>query len=177
VKVTLQAAVAVAAAFFGTVLPHQPALAQEAVVGVDDAEALFTSPDPRLNANKQVVYHVVRDLLEAGHWELADRYLTDRYIQHNPNAPSGRQGVVDLFTKRLGVVPRPIPLRTTRKIVAVLAEGDLVMVAFPSEQPDPAEPGKTYWTTWFDMFRLKDGKVDEHWDNSPKFGPPPPSRP
>ncbi len=174
-KFTIRAVSALGAACLCALLPGQPAVAQEAVVGVADAEALFTSPDPKLHANKQVVYHVVRDLLEAGHWELADRYLTERYIQHNPNAPSGRQGVVDLFTKRLGVVPTPIPEKTTRKIVAVLAEGDLVMVAFPSEQPDPVEPGKTYSTTWFDMFRIQDGKVDEHWDNSPKFPLPPAS--
>jgi predicted SnoaL-like aldol condensation-catalyzing enzyme len=33
---------------------------------------LFTSPDPKLNANKQVVLHIMRDLLEANHWEMAD---------------------------------------------------------------------------------------------------------
>jgi len=33
------------------------------------------------------------DLLEAGHWELADKYLTERYIQHNPNAAFRRAGV------------------------------------------------------------------------------------
>lgn len=62
--------------------------AQEAVVAVADKEALLTSPDPFLNANKQVVYHIMRDLLEAGHWDKADRFLTERYLQHNPNVPS-----------------------------------------------------------------------------------------
>ncbi len=48
------------------------ALAQEAVVGVADPDALFTSPDPQLNINKQAAYHIMKDLLEANHWELAD---------------------------------------------------------------------------------------------------------
>src|SRR5438067_686176 len=47
--------------------------AQETVVGVSDPEALFHSSDPKLDANKQAAYHIVRDLLEAGHWELADK--------------------------------------------------------------------------------------------------------
>src|SRR5256886_16670563 len=82
--------------------------AQEAVVGVSDPEALFHSNDPRLDTNKQTAYHIVRDLLEAGHWELADKYPTERYIQHNPNATSGRRGVVkDLTEVRQGKA-RPV---------------------------------------------------------------------
>src|SRR6476620_11073839 len=57
--------------------------AQAPVVGASDPDALFHSSDPKLNANKQAAYHIVRDLLEAGHWELADKSLTERYIQHN----------------------------------------------------------------------------------------------
>jgi len=148
------------------------ARAQEAVAAAADAEALFTSPDPQLNANKQVVYHVVRDLMEAGHWELADRYMTERYIQHNPNVPSGRKTVVEFFTRWPGFAPKPIPEKTASKIAAVLAEGDLVTVVFASERPDPTRPGATYTTAWFDMWRVRDGKVDEHWDAATK-GPPP----
>jgi predicted SnoaL-like aldol condensation-catalyzing enzyme len=44
-------------------------------------------------------YQIVKDLLECGHWELADRYLTDRYIHHNPNAASGREGVVSFSSR------------------------------------------------------------------------------
>src|SRR5438445_10430501 len=79
--------------------------AQEPVVGASDPDALFHSSDPKLNANKQAAYHIVKDLLEAGHWELADKYLTERYIQHNPNAASGRAGVVRFFTEIRKVTP------------------------------------------------------------------------
>jgi predicted SnoaL-like aldol condensation-catalyzing enzyme len=135
---------------------------------VADAEALFTSPDPKLNRNKQVVYHIERDLLEAGHWELADRYLTERYIQHNPNAASGRAGVVAYFTKVLKVQPKPIPRKLTQKVVAVVAEGDYVVVVTPRVLKDPNDPTKSYTTSWFDMWRIVDGKADEHWDPATK---------
>src|SRR5438045_8796516 len=101
--------------------------AQEAVVGASDPEALFHSSDPKLNANKQAAYHIVKDLLEAGHWELADKYLTERYIQHNPNAASGRAGVVRFFTEIRKVTPTPIPEKMTTKVVSVVAEGALVV--------------------------------------------------
>jgi hypothetical protein len=53
------------------------ARAQEPVVGAPDADALFHSPDPTLDRNEQAAYHIEKDLLEAGHWELADRWLTE----------------------------------------------------------------------------------------------------
>ena len=144
------------------------ARAQEPVAGAPDAEALFTSPDPKLHRNKQAAYHIVKDLLEAGHWELADRWLTERYIQHNPNAGSGRAAVVDFFTKVLKVEPKPIPVKLKTKVVAVVAEGDYVVVVFPREVKDPKDPTKTYTTSWFDMWRFVDGKADEHWDGATK---------
>ncbi len=64
------------------------AYAQEAVIEAKDKDALFTSKDPVLHANKQIVYHIVKDLLEAGQWGEADKYLSERYLQHNPNVPS-----------------------------------------------------------------------------------------
>ncbi|WP_027487630.1 nuclear transport factor 2 family protein [Allorhizobium undicola] len=145
-----------------------PALSQEPVVGVANSDALFTSPDPVLNRNKQTTYRIIKELLEAGHWDRADQYLTERYIQHNPNAASGRQGVVDYFTKVLKVTPKPIPEKMQTKIVSVVAEGDLVTVAFPREMKDPKDPSKTYTTTWFDSWRFVDGKADEHWDSALK---------
>ena len=138
-------------------------MAQEPVTGAADAEALFHSSDPKLETNKQAAYHIVKDLLEAGHWELADRYLTERYIQHNPMARSGRAGVVDFFTKTLKVVPKPIPGKTATPIVAVVAEGDMVVVVYPRTM-SAGDPAKAYSTTWFDMWRFVDGKADEHWD-------------
>lgn len=142
-----------------------PVLAQEPVVGVREPEKLFTSKDKRLHANKQVVLHIVRDLLEAGHWKDAPKYLSQRYLQHNPNVASGLDPVMRYFSSR---PENPIPKADAwkTKVVAVLAEGDLVAVAFVRELPHPNEPGKTYTTTWFDMWRIKDGKADEHWDGA-----------
>ena len=52
------------------------ASASEPVVGVKDAEALFTSKDPKLNRNKQAAYHIQKELLECNFWQDADKYLT-----------------------------------------------------------------------------------------------------
>ena len=152
-----------------------PAIAQEPVIGVTGAEAdaLFTSPNPKLNVNKQAAYHIMKDLLEANHWDLAANWLTPAYHQHNPNVASGRDGVVKFFSSFRK--PSDIPEHLTKtKIAAVVAEGDLVIVVTPREFTDPRDPSKKYSTSWFDMWRFVDGKADEHWDGATITPPPPP---
>lgn len=159
-------------ALIAVALAGGSARAQEPVTGVADPEALFTSRDPKLHANKQVVLRIVRDLLEAGRWSEAPKYLTQRYIQHNPNVASGLDPVMKFFS---GSPARPIPGRNNwrTKVVSVVAEGDLVVVATVRELPHPRQPGKTYTTTWFDMWRIKGGKADEHWDPDTIAAAPP----
>jgi predicted SnoaL-like aldol condensation-catalyzing enzyme len=152
-----------------------PALAQEPVTGVTGAEAdaLFHSKDPVLDTNKQAAYHIMKDLLEANHWDLANKWITERYIQHNPNVKSGLDPVVKFFESVRK--PSPIPEHLTKtRIVAVVAEGDKVIVVTPREYTDPRDPTKKYTTTWFDMWRFVDGKADEHWDGAMINPPAPP---
>ncbi|MFW0717456.1 nuclear transport factor 2 family protein [Pedobacter sp. N23S346] len=140
--------------------------AQDAVTAAKNPDALFTSKNPVLHKNKQAAYHIVKDLLEANHWEMADKYLTERYIQHNPNAGNGRAAVIHFFTQILKVKPTPIPKKMKTQVVSVVAEGDLVTVAFVKEEKHPTDPSKTYTTTWFDQWRFVNGKADEHWDGA-----------
>mgnify|MGYP002385779656 FL=1 len=60
--------------------------------------------------------------------------------------------------------PIPKPNEWKTQVVSVVAEGDLVVVATVRELKDKS--GKPYTTTWFDMWRMKDGKADEHWDGA-----------
>jgi predicted SnoaL-like aldol condensation-catalyzing enzyme len=149
--------------------------AQERVVGVADPEALFTDKDPVLHRNKQAAYHITKDLLEANQWQDADKYLTERYLQHNPMAASGRDSVVRFFTDVMKRKPSAVPAKMKTPVVAVVAEGDYVIVVFPREFPRPDDPSKTYTSTWFDILRFVDGKADEHWD--PATLPAAPPRP
>ena len=55
---------------------------------------------------------------------------------------------------------------------AIVAEGDRVILSFVREAPDPKDPSVKYTTTWFDMFRIVNGKIVEHWDSATK-GPGP----
>ena len=89
---------------------------------------------------------------------------------------SGLDPVVKFFTGFRKPTRFPEHLTKT-KIVAVVAEGDLVIVVTPREFKDPRDPSKTYTTSWFDMWRFVDGKADEHWDGATINPPPPPPPP
>lgn len=142
------------------------AQAQIPVQGNSNHELLLASPDPRAAQNKRLVYDFWRQVFEAGHMELAEKYMAESYIQHNPNVPTGRAAFMDFFSRF--VKPKPIEPRVKGNLVAIVAEGDLVILSFVREAADPKDTTKKYTTTWFDMFRIEGEKIAEHWDAAPK---------
>lgn len=146
------------------VLTSLPLLAQEPVVGVADPESLFVDSDPVLHRNKQATFHIMKELLQCGQWDRAGEWLTDQYLQHNPQAASGLAGVVYFFTEVLKVPRDGVCDEFTQEIVAVIAEDDYVTVLWPRRYVHPENAGQIYSTTWFDTWRFVDGKADEHWD-------------
>src|SRR5690606_20422652 len=58
-------------------------------------------------------------------------------------------------------------------LIQLIAEGDYVMTSFVRPEKDAA--GETYYSTWFDLYRIEDGKIAEHWDpmlkSDPKIDP------
>jgi predicted SnoaL-like aldol condensation-catalyzing enzyme len=131
-----------------------------------DHAALLASPDARLAGNKRLVYDFWREVFEAGHMELAEKYMAESYVQHNPNVPTGRAAFIEFFTRFKK--PKPVEPKVAAPLVSITAEGDLVILSFARELPDPKDPSKKYTTTWFDMFRIEGGKIAEHWDPAVK---------
>lgn len=95
----------------------------------------------------------------------AQALLAPDYIQHNPGVPTGAAPV-------LGFIPAleesGLELTTHR----VLAQGDFVVThgTYKNAQAFGAPT-----LVGFDVFRVEDGKVAEHWDNLQPPGPPNPS--
>jgi predicted SnoaL-like aldol condensation-catalyzing enzyme len=159
----LLAAALVCAPFLG----QTRVFAQTPVTGVPDPEALVKDKDPKLEANKRLIYNLFREILEARHMELADKYLAQDFIQHNPNAADGLDALKKYFANS---TPQPIAPKVKRKITAMIAEGDMVAVFYPSERTDPKDKSKKYTTAGFDLYRIQNGKVVEHWDAATKAG-------
>lgn len=143
------------------------ALAQVPVTATVDHQKLLASHDPKLAANKKLVYDFWREVFEAGHLELAEKYMAADYIQHNPNVATGRDAFVTFFSAIKK--PKPIEDKVAAPLVNIVAEGDIVLLTFVREYKEPKDASKTYTTTWFDMFRIENGKIAEHWDPAQKL--------
>lgn len=142
------------------------AAAQEPVLAAPNQLKLLDSSDLVIAKNKRLVYDFWREVFEGGHLELASKYLAKSYIQHNPNVPTGRDGFVQFFSQYSK--PKPIAASIQAPLVSIVAERDLVILSFVKEHGDPKDSASKYTTTWFDMFRVTDGKIVEHWDSALK---------
>lgn len=97
--------------------------------------------------------------------EAARTLLADDYIQHNPAVPTGAAPIVGFIP---ALEKSGIRLTTHR----VLAEGDLV-VTHSTYESAHLLGGPTMVA--FDVFRVEDGRIAEHWDNLAPLTPPNPS--
>ena len=107
-----------------------------------------------------------RTIIQGAHTELAPKYFLESYIQHNPNVATGRDAMVAYMKSTRPV--REIQPTITFPVIAIMAEGDLVTIATVSYADDPEHPGQKWAGTHFDLFRIENGKIAEHWDSVPK---------
>lgn len=105
-------------------------------------------------ANKAIVEAFVADVLQGGAPEKITDYIsTDRYLQHNPNVADGLDG---LGAALQAMAEAGMAMRYDETHL-VVAEGNFVFTASEGAMGDTP-------TAFFDLFRLEDGKIVEHWD-------------
>jgi len=106
-----------------------------------------TSPEQ----NKALVLEAFDALFNRRNYAAAERYWSDRYIQHSAHIEPGRDGLVDLV--------RSLPDTLRYENHLILAEDDYVIAhgRFSGNGRDAAFIAA-------DIVRLEDGKLAEHWD-------------
>lgn len=108
-----------------------------------------------LQANKQTAIEFYRTAYYGNPEKAVERYVGDRYKQHNPEVADGKDGFVDYFKRMAEEYPKK-----EIQFLRAVAEGDLV--ALHTHQ---IWPGNEQYVT-MDFFRFNEkGKIVEHWDS------------
>ena len=104
-------------------------------------------------ANKKMVVTFYQALFGDHDLSAAEKYVAPSYIQHNPGLPDGRDAMVNMAKGLFANAPKG-----KADIRKVADDGDLVWLHVRGQfGPGPA-------SSVVDIFRVKDGKIVEHWD-------------
>ena len=107
-----------------------------------------------LESNKKIVTDFYQQMFGDKDISAVDKYISsDEYIQHNPTVADGAEAFKEAAKIWFEGAPR-----TKVDILRIAAEGDLVFIHVRDMNPDGS------LQSVIDIFRLKDGKIVEHWD-------------
>lgn len=108
----------------------------------------------RQETNTEAVLEFYELAINRKDFEAAEKFLGPHYIQHNPSAADGKEGL-----KRFVHYLREELPDYRSEIKRHFADGDYVILHVHNK-PTPESRGRAV----VDIFRLEDGKVVEHWD-------------
>ena len=113
------------------------------------------SDEGKTKANKSIVKQFITDVLINGKAEKITEYIsTESYLQHNSNIADGLEGLGTAL-KYLAENGLVMEYEKTHKI---LGEGNFVLSI------SEGKFGKGDHVSFYDLFRLENGKIVEHWD-------------
>jgi predicted SnoaL-like aldol condensation-catalyzing enzyme len=120
----------------------------------------------RLENNKKLAQRFMDLVVNPETAAQARNMMTDEYVQHNPNLPDGPDAILNFAAMDEGKEAKAfMKIAGPAKFIA---EGDHVIMIQPLSRPDPLHPGEEYTLWWFDMWRIENGKLAEHWDADEK---------
>jgi steroid delta-isomerase-like uncharacterized protein len=124
--------------------------------------------------NKDKIRRLFDEVLNAGKLSLLDTLIGAAYVDHNPSPgqPAGAAGVKGKVEALRAAFP---DLRYT--LEDLVAEGELVAARYSWRGTHKGEAflgippsGKSILVRGMDFYRLRDGRIVEHWDNIDELG-------
>lgn len=116
-------------------------------------ESAKVNSNSEIESNKKIVLDFYQQMFGDKDLTAVDKYIAPEYIQHNPNVADGSEA----FKKAAEGWFKGAP-KTKIDVQHIAAEGDLVFLHIKNTNPDGS------LKSTIDIFRLKDGKIVEHWD-------------
>ena len=129
-----------------------------------------------LEANKNLVTRFYSDVFGPLNATAVKDFVSEDYLQHVSHMPQGRAGL-EAYVASLAAAMQPkhsgggTPGQPPAPAV-LHAEGDMVVIAAQLPQPMRGEPGESWNYFAYDVYRVREGKLAEHWSGIDKFAPP-----
>jgi predicted SnoaL-like aldol condensation-catalyzing enzyme len=112
--------------------------------------------------NRKVIQTFIEKVLIHGHLEKLDDYINqEHYTEHNPNLGDDLTGLRAILSSSSNCDSIQLSYEKCHRL---LAEGDFVLSVCEGYT-------NQILTSLFDLYRLKDGKVVEHWDTTEAIPP------
>lgn len=105
-------------------------------------------------ANLKLVVQFYEQFFNRHEVAKAAEIVSEDYKQHNPEVPDGKKPFVNYFSQFFKETPQ-----SKARIVRTASSGDLVWLQVHSTNT-PSDRGQAV----LDIFRVKNGKIVEHWD-------------
>jgi predicted SnoaL-like aldol condensation-catalyzing enzyme len=118
------------------------------------APAARAADAAQMEANKKIVLDFYDKAINQKDFAAASKHFGNRYVQHNPIAEDGPEGLRKFIEFLRSKFPN-----YKSEFKRVFADGDYVIVHVHNMR----EPG-TRGRAIIDIFKLENGKIVEHWD-------------
>ena len=154
-----------------------PAMAVHATTGGGKGESVC--PDQAtIEANKKLAATMFQMPANPKDIEKGPEIMDKDYVQHNPefkrfgeiNHLHGLEEFKALMPMMMSgngpFAPPPADAPKGNPLYMVMADCDMIVVLEQRYLPDPQYKGKYYEAFWFDAWRVKNGKLAEHWDSA-----------
>jgi steroid delta-isomerase-like uncharacterized protein len=125
-----------------------------------------------IDANKALVRRFIDEIFVRGRPEAVDELLADDFVSHTWRATGDGKGDLKRAIDRLSNVLANVSFT----VEDVIAEGDRVAVRVTAQATQVGQfmgvppSGKSYSIGEIHIFRVRDGKVTEHWHQYDQLG-------
>lgn len=115
----------------------------------------------KTESNREIVREFVDKVLIAGQLQKIDDFIAAAHIEHNPRLADGLSSLQAALSQQPGEGGIVIQYDRRHKI---LAEGNFVLCACEGLKAGVG-------TSFYDLYRVADGKIVEHWDTAEAIPP------